>query len=267
MADPGPLKRPLYPPDHPDGPSPGGGDVIAIKRAISRAGFWLWQKFDNAYSNAFAQGGSDGDGVAGFQRKNGIQGTGNYGSATHNALRDYVIPKGLPHAGEKAFDQTAANQYLGYDPPSSGGDVPNLGPIYSGSKSVLDQDLTHATGGLDLYPAFDDAFGEGRTIIAPENIEITKASSSNPGDACYALGDSGIQYWFGHLTTAPSVGVRISKGGKVGVTCVNNIGGGPHCHLGINVENLWGKGKQLQHHTDYTHGAPTVGDQLASHSS
>ena len=40
MADPGPFKRPLYPPDHPDGPVQPGNDILAVKRAISRVGYW-----------------------------------------------------------------------------------------------------------------------------------------------------------------------------------------------------------------------------------
>jgi hypothetical protein len=41
------------------------------------------------------------------------------------------------------------------------------------------------------------------------------------------------------------------------------VGGGPHVHVGVNVELLWGLGKQLAHHTNYTHGAPLIRDQLA----
>ena len=259
MADPGPHKRPLYPPDHDKGPVPDGNDIKAVKRAISRAGFWEWQEFDDSYSNAFAHGGDSGSGVAGFQRKKGIDATGNYGEATHNALKAYNVPQGAPHAGEDCFDGTAADLYKNYKVPKN---TPDLGPLVKNGKSVLKQDLTHATSGIDRYPAFDDGFAEGVTVIAPEDIEITKASSSNPGDACYAKGKSGLQYWFGHLVSAPGVGANIKKGNKVGVTCENNVGGGPHVHLGINVEKLWGSGKQMTHHTNYTHGAPLIGDQL-----
>jgi len=265
------FPRPLYPPGVKGHASSGDGpDVVAYKRTVSRAGRWPWQKFDDSYSAGFANGNGPNvinSGVAGVQRQGGIDDTGFIGEVTFNLLRSIVIPEGLAHAGETAMDATAVNLInqafaMFSEPPA--GDVPDLGPIFHGSKSVLDQDLTHATSGLDYYPAFDDAFGEGNDVLAPEGMEITKASSSNPGDACYALGDSGLMYWFGHLTMAPNVGATFEKGELIGVTCVNNVGGGPHCHLGINVEGLWGTGKQMSHHSDYTHGGPLVGDQLAA---
>ena len=140
--------------------------------------------------------------------------------------------------------------------------VPALGPVWSGGKSVLLHDLTHATSGIPLYPAFDDAFNQGRIVIAPESLEVTRSSSSNPGEAFYATGKSKLRYWFGHLDRTHSVGTRFGKGDAVGKVGANTIGGGPHVHVGINAELLLGAGKQLKHHTDYTHGAPTVGSQL-----
>jgi len=260
MPDPGELKRILYPPDHSKGPVKDGNDIKAVKRAISRSGHWKWQTFDGAYSNKFAHGDNqNGPGVAGYQWDSDIDATGTYGENTHNKLRKAKVPKGNPNAGEDCFDQEAVNLYKGY---SSGSKVPDLGPVRSGGKKLTAQDLTHSTSGLSLYPALDDCFGEGVTVIAPEDIEITKDSSANPGDACYAKGKSGLQYWFGHLASAPAVGKKIAKGAKVGVTAHNEVGGGPHVHVGVNVEKLWGSGKQLTHHTNYTHGAPLIGEQL-----
>jgi len=260
VSDPGPLKRALYDREH-GGPSEPGEDVKAIKRALARAGYWKWdpQNYSGEYTVDFAQGTNEWSGVRGFQRAKKLQATGNYGQATHDALRKTNVPAGSPNAGQDAFDAFAAEQYEEYVPPS---DVPDLGPVFAGGKSVLDHDLTHATSGIPLYPAFDDAFAQGVTIIAPEDLEVVRDSSSNPGDACYCLGASGLQYWFGHLERAPSVGTRIAKGKTIGKTCVNNVGGGPHVHVGCNVENLWGKGKEMSHKTSYTHGAPKVGAQL-----
>jgi hypothetical protein len=140
--------------------------------------------------------------------------------------------------------------------------VPNLGPVWRGGKSILLHDLTHATGGIPLYPAFDDAFVAGRKIIAPEALVVTKQSNSHPGDAFYAKGASGIRYWFGHLVSAPATGRRFRKGETIGVVLDHSVGGGPHVHVGINVEDLLGRGKQLEHRTNYSHGAAIVGDQL-----
>jgi hypothetical protein len=141
--------------------------------------------------------------------------------------------------------------------------VPALGPVWVGGKSVLLHDLTHRTTGIPLYPAFDDAFNQGRVVIAPEPLVVAKKlSSANPGEAFYAEGRSKIDWWFGHLDRNHPLGTRFAKGDAVGRVAANTVGGGPHVHVGINVERLLGPGKQLWHHTDYTHGAPTVGAQL-----
>jgi hypothetical protein len=146
--------------------------------------------------------------------------------------------------------------------------IPQLGPIWLGGKSVLSHQLSHKTFGIPLYPAFDDAFDQGRPIIAPEALEVVSPlTSSNPGEAFYAVGKSKIRYWFGHLDRRPTPGTKFAKGDSVGRVGANSIGGGPHCHLGINVEALLGNGKQLKYGAtgsgpDYTFGAPAVGVQL-----
>ena len=146
----------------------------------------------------------------------------------------------------------------------AGPTVPELGPVWVGGKSVLLQDLTHATSGIPLYPAFDDAFNQGRVVIAPEPLTVDKQlSSANPGEAFYATGKSKIRYWFGHLDRNHPLGTKFAKGDAIGRVAANTVGGGPHVHVGVNVELLLGAGKELAHHTNYTHGAPTVGAQLA----
>ena len=82
--------------------------------------------------------------------------------------------------------------------------------------SVLAHDLTHATDGIPLYPAFDDAFHQGEIIIAPESLRVCKhLTSSNPGHAIYACGGSKIGYWFGHLDRAHALGKRFRKGAEI----------------------------------------------------
>jgi hypothetical protein len=141
--------------------------------------------------------------------------------------------------------------------------VPNLGPVWNGGKSVLLHDLTHKTAGIPLYPAFDDAYVQGRVIIAPEVMTVIEPyTGANPGEAFYARGRSKLRYWFGHLDRFHSPGTVFAKGEAIGKVAANHIGGGPHVHVGINIELIAGEGKQLLHHSDYTHGAPTVGSQL-----
>jgi hypothetical protein len=141
--------------------------------------------------------------------------------------------------------------------------LPDLGPVWAGGKSVLEHDLTHKTSGINLYPAFDDAFNQGRVVIAPEPLVVVlPATGSVPGKAFYARGRSRLHYWFGHLDRSHPPGTSFAKGAAVGRVAANSIGGGPHVHVGINIEELAGDGRQLLHHSDYTHGAPTVGAQL-----
>lgn len=185
-----------------------------------------------------------------FQTAHNIPASGVIGQATWKAL--------MPHLS------AAAKALLPQQPVKP--TIPNLGPIVKGGKSVLDHDLTHATDSIPLFPAFDDAFGQGVTVIAPEALTVTRRSSSRPGEAFYADGASGLKYWLGHLTASPAVGTKFRKGQSVGKTCANHVGGGPHCHVGVNVEKLWGAGKQFSHHVDYTHGGPTIRQQLLVHS-
>lgn len=147
--------------------------------------------------------------------------------------------------------------------------VPDLGPVQPGGRSLLDEALTHATSGIPRFPAFDTAWGGGGgvTVIAPEACEVdTKDTSSSPGDAIYTTGVSLIRYWVGHLDRDWPLGHRFKKGDLIGMT-LPIPGKSDHAHWGVNVEALFGKGKQLLygetgHGPDYTRGSPTVGQQL-----
>lgn len=109
------FPRPLYPPDVPEAsgyePSSRGPDVIAYKRAISRAGRWPWQKFDDGYWTDFAHGVDGADysksGVAGFQWAQGLDATGWLGDATFENLRYARVPEGRQNAGEPVIDAVA----------------------------------------------------------------------------------------------------------------------------------------------------------------
>jgi hypothetical protein len=114
-----PFKRALYPPDAKakgKTPSVDGPDIVAVKRAISRAGYWKWQSFDDTYSNGFSHGKGPGidSGMTGFQVAHvlapGTAPTGWYGSATHEVLRTFILPTG-PNTGQYAFDAKACELY------------------------------------------------------------------------------------------------------------------------------------------------------------
>jgi hypothetical protein len=109
--------RPLFPPDSAakgKTPSDPGPDVVAIKRAISRAQRllpWAPGDWDDTYDDLFAHGEASGiarSGVRGFQRQMGIRATGWISKPTFEALRTSVIPAKprVAHAGEPLFDST-----------------------------------------------------------------------------------------------------------------------------------------------------------------
>lgn len=265
------FPRPLYPPDAAPNykPSTDGSDVEAYKRTVSRAGRWVWQKFDQAYSNNFAHGKPGGNvpetGIAGVQRQNGLQDTGYVGEKTFNLLRSIIIPKPLPHAGEYAMDATAVElinaaweRFKGKEDQTPTGKI-SLGSVGEGP-SVREYDLTHATSGIPLYPAFDAVWYTGKNVLAPEGMKVTRVGTASHGIAFYADGDSGLRWWFGHLDYQPTVGRYFARGDIVGHVAYHSDS--PHVHVGVNVERLWGAGKQMSHHTNYTHGGPLIGAQL-----
>jgi hypothetical protein len=141
--------------------------------------------------------------------------------------------------------------------------VPALGPVVRGGKTILAHDLTHATSGVPGFPAFDDGFGAaGLAVLAPEPLVVYRQSGAQGGDAFYARGDSRIEYWFGHVDQAPATGARFRKGQTMArIARIGQDDGGPHVHVGINARPLIGR--DLRHRTNYSHGAPTVGAQLA----
>lgn len=233
-----------------EGPTP-----LALKRFCARMGYLEWEPevWDDRM-NAKLE-------VALDRWDPGKDG---YAEGRWIKLRNAKIPRGLPNAGQPGLDVVAL-KLIQDEAKAAVIHVPHLGPVYNGGPSVLKYDLTHETDGVDLYPAFDTAFAAGTGIIAPEPIQIVEASSSHPGHAFYALGQSGIEYWVGHLDRDQPVGRAFDRADLLGRVIATNIGGGSHSHWGINVERLWGKGRQLAHHDDYTHGSPPIGDQLRAH--
>jgi hypothetical protein len=232
-----------------------GNTALALKRAMSRLGFLPWEpdKWDNVFNKKLEAALDEWD-----PGKNG------YGTGRYDKIRAAVVKSGS-HKGEQALDGTCINQVQTEYASDQGKKCPDLGPLEKGGASLLDFALSHATSGIALHPATDTVWTKGTVIIAPEKLTIYKASSSSPGDACYAEGVSGIKYWFGHMVEAPPVGKVISKGGTIGKVGAWS-GYTPHLHCGVNVENLWGKGKELKHGSNYSvSGIPTIRKQLNDH--
>jgi hypothetical protein len=121
------LTRTLYAPDNPNQKTQADGkDVQALKRMVSRAGFWDWQDFDRSYTNAFAHGATgktgSGPGVDGLRKALGIgDGSGTLNERCYHALLYGKVPKtdwrGTPkqHAGQWICDSTSAQLLAEYD--------------------------------------------------------------------------------------------------------------------------------------------------------
>ena len=94
-----------------------GDDALAVKRALSRAGFIGWQDFNNVYGEQAIKG------CIAFQKSVGIKGNdggppqGNYGESTHKKL----LKAKAEGKHEWAFDDYSAKLYKGYKEPSAGG--------------------------------------------------------------------------------------------------------------------------------------------------
>ena len=225
-----PFVRPCYPPSHAKGPVADGVDMVAVKRAISRAGFWPWQDFDDTYSERFATTASP---ASSTQAE--IDATGNYGQKTHDALvathrkgsRDGV---GVRRRRDPADGGRRRR-------PAAPVAARRSGAVCDGGVPVLDQDCTHATSGLDRYPGVRRLLRRGPDGASHRNRWSSPGvGTSRPGQSIYADGVSGIRCWFGHLVSAPSraVGTRFAKGQPVRpTTCANDVGGGPHAHVGV----------------------------------
>jgi hypothetical protein len=143
--------------------------------------------------------------------------------------------------------------------------VPALGPVLEDGLDILLLSPTHNTDGVPHHPAFDTGFGQaGRWVIAPEKLTVTAQSGAMGGDAVFASGVSGIGYWIGHISPAPSTGRTFRKGERI--SRIANQAATDHVHWGLDVRALIGTdllyGRE-GNGPDYTWGAPTIGAQLA----
>jgi hypothetical protein len=152
--------------------------------------------------------------------------------------------------------------------------APWLGPVCAGDKPLSLYALTHETAGLydppivaSHFPAVDLGWFVGRDVLAPEALHVTGQSSAQGADAFFALGESGIEYWFGHIVRAPANGVHFLRGQRMGdIAWIPANDGGPHLHCGVNAMRLIGKDLRWGRNgngPDYTYGSKTVGRQLS----
>lgn len=243
------LVRPMY---HgpPKGPTV-GKDVAIAKFAVGRYETGLLPKPATGYTQTFGTGLYEALHKV-IQPREGIQPTGDIGQATWDVLWTYL-------------DDYHRWQYREWNPPipPKPNPVPDLGPLYVGGASVLNHQLTHRTDGIPYFPAYDDGWIAGRTVLAVENMVVdAEQTSSSPGEAFYATGKSKIRWWYGHLTSHPAYGREFAKGDPVGKIYSYARS---HVHLGIDARPLIGRSLlygATGHGPDYSWGSPTVGTQL-----
>lgn len=120
-----PIKRELYPPNNPKGPTRPDDDILAIKRVVSRADHWPWGEFNNVYTEEFAKGRRNSktkrlikgqDGVWGLKKALGIKPVdGVWDKEVHELSQTLRVPKGKIHAGEPVWDAFARSLYQGFE--------------------------------------------------------------------------------------------------------------------------------------------------------
>lgn len=245
------IKRPLYPPGHPKGPT-SGKDVAIMKFAVHRYETGLLPRPEAGFTETFGPALKEALKVV-IQPQEGIKATGAIGQATFDVLWAYL-------------DDYRRMQYRRWKPPPPKVQlppVPSLGQLYAGGSSPLAQDLTHETDGIEglhksVWPAYDDGWIIGRSILAVEDMTVFDTGGAQGGTrSIYTRGESKLEYGYFHMAAAPRVGSEFGRGEVIG-----RIGSMPraHVHLAINAVPLLGY--DLAHHTNYTHGAPKVGAQL-----
>lgn len=246
-----PLKRAMYH-SQPKGPTE-GFDVKTAKFAVHRYETGLLPKPVTGFTKQFGPALREAL-VKVIQPREGIKPTGNIGQATWDVLWTYL-------------DDYRRMLYRAWKVPTipKPDPVPDLGSLYIGGASALNHSLTHRTSGIteegSVWPAYDDGWVYGRTVLAVEHITVYKQSGSAGGDAVFCQGASKLHYWYGHLAVAPATGRSFSKGERVGtIANLTAAQGYPHVHLGINARPLIGH--DFIHNTNYQPGAPTVGSQL-----
>jgi hypothetical protein len=205
-----------------------GRDVIAVKRALSRAGYLKWGKFTPIFG-PFAK-----KALIKFQARSGIPATGQYDGKTHAKL--------LPH-----FDKFARKLYEASSkkPAMPVGGTANL-PSEKG-KLLLHKDFTptHETAGLPGYPAIDEFAPAGTIVLAPESGKVIRHSGHDPrqggvsggayGWSIYLDSPSGVHYMTHFATRRTSVGMFIRAGTAIGTVCDSAVAHKPgtsHIHHG-----------------------------------
>ena len=217
--------------------SPGiapGQDIVACKRALSRAGYWPWvQPFSPYYTKAFAKA------MSVFQVTERLTPDGVYGKVTHERLR--CVPWEAGPQGTWAFDATAIHlmeeAYLLQHPGI-------VCPVKVGTRPRF----LHPTGGIPGNYALDWMDPGGTSVYITQPCTVTHLSGHDPatgvhgsnhdvfGWSVHFRDDHGFTYFATHLGSRTVYdGQRLQVAQKFGA-----IGHWPHdpgrSHLHYGVD-------------------------------
>ena len=187
------LKRPLYGPNWPGGPSK-GTDVLMVKRALdkTKAAELPGPPFDNVYNTVVVEE------MKKFQKVHGIRATGQFGQATLDALWPF-------------FDAYGKLRYSSFVVPKPKPPAPDLVfPLPQGIGNVC-QGL-HNTAGLAGNWAIDFCAPPKTPILAPELSVVSRLSGHDPSDDTWD--SQGVYGWTTYLRTPDNYEYFITHQGR-----------------------------------------------------
>lgn len=206
-----------------------GRDVIAVKRALSRAGFIRWGKFTPVFGPFAVRA------LKNYQRTIPVQPTGLYGRKTHEQLIQHfdLYARRLYERSSKTPAKPVPNTDM---PPPSG----------AGLRLPQYFRATHQTAGLEGFPAIDMFAKPGTLVYPPEAGMVVKHSGRDPrsggspggsyGWSIYLRGDSGATYYMTHFgSRATMLYARVRRDQAIGTVCDSRVSGKPgtsHIHHG-----------------------------------
>lgn len=237
------LKRPLYGPDHPSGPTR-GKDVVAVKRGLWRHPAIEFARpaagFDDVYNRKTARA------ISRLQRLVGIDDTGNMGQPTFDEVWPHIDSRGRGFYTDFMPAQPAIVIARCF-PVATSFPVRNFGGVSAHKSRPL--------GNWQSDEAIDIGCPERSAILAIDDGKIVKISGHDPdqgpvgtlfGQSITIELDAGFEVFYTHQKMHPltEVGERVVAGEMISwVADFGAVGRWPeHLHIAFsrgNPEDLW----------------------------
>lgn len=157
-----------------------GPTAEALKRAMSRLGFFPWGPFDEHFNQPLADALNEWD-----------PGHTGYGKGRWEKIRAAKVPKGMDHAGEYALDAVALElirqDYAAQHPPPP----PYPALVYPHEKgwASYTAGYVHPTSGIGGNYALDFLAAPGTPVLAVEDGEVSRTSGYDPASGLHGAGD------------------------------------------------------------------------------